>query len=64
MNFGPRALLLTVKNIFYLVYKHGYDSRSLPVTTETPAVDPGQALGSSFGLELELDQFNQCKIDL
>ena len=36
----------------------------VPVTTWTPAGDPGQALGCSFGLELELDQFNQCKMDL
>ena len=30
----------------------------LPLITRTPAGDPGQALGSSLGLELELDQFN------
>ena len=28
------------------------------MTSGTPAGDPGQALGSSFGLELELDLFN------
>ena len=29
----------------------------LPLSTWTPAGDPGQALGSSLGLELELDLF-------
>ena len=44
-----------------MVLKHGIDTGpwwEAIVTSGTPAGDPGQALGSSLGLELELDQFN------